>query len=770
MWKTNPIKLWTETVLLKQMNPEEKSYLKELNDAQRLAVEATEGPVMIIAGPGSGKTRVLTYRIAHLIDKGVDPFRILALTFTNKAAREMRERIYGIAGEEARNLWMGTFHSIFARILRYEGHRLGYPSNFSIYDTADSKSLIKKIVGEMGLNTKIYKQNIVLNRISGAKNNLMNATAYASDIDLTSEDESSGRGKLAEVYKEYEKRCFLAGAMDFDDLLMKMYELLNKFPEVLHKYSTRYSHVMIDEFQDTNYAQYKIVKLLSGVHENLCVVGDDAQSIYGFRGATIQNILNLHKDFPELRTFKLEQNYRSTNHIVNAANEIIKNNKNQHPKSIWTDQMNGEKITLVRCPSDNEEGNWVSEQIFELKMRNQLSNNDFAILYRTNAQSRALEEALRKRNIAYIIYGGLSFYQRKEIKDMIAYLRVIVNPRDEEALRRIINYPTRGIGNSTIEHMTVWAKENECAFWDIVENVQSFPLGARAKNAVGEFAIKIKSFQALQSTMNAFELAQHVAKSVGLQQMLYNDKSVEGVNRYDNYQELLNSIKEFTENDEVIDGMVEPDDRSLGAYLQSVTLVTDADQEDPSIERVKLMTIHAAKGLEFKTVFVTGLEEGLFPSSMSTYAREDLEEERRLFYVAITRAEKYLYLSYASSRYKFGDLMYPEPSRFLEEVPQENTNWIGKKVQRAPRVKKHSGLVVHKTTPKRHIPKKLDLKNFEPTPPKELTVGAKVMHQRFGEGEILELEGEQVKKMATVSFTNHGKKKLMLNFAKLMKI
>jgi len=528
------------------MSKKDFPYLEQLNEPQRLAVEATEGPVMIIAGPGSGKTRVLTYRIAHLINQGVDPFRILSLTFTNKAAREMRERVYNIVGDEARNLWMGTFHSIFARILRYEGHRLGYPSNFSIYDTADSKSLIKKIVNEMGLNTKLYKQNIVLNRISGAKNNLMNAEAYANDVELVSEDESAGRGKMSEVYRAYERRCFLAGAMDFDDLLMKMYELLNNFPEVLHKYQNRYTHVMIDEFQDTNFAQYQIVKLLSDVHENICVVGDDAQSIYGFRGATIQNILNLNKDYPDLRTFMLEQNYRSTNHIVNAANEIIKNNKNQHPKTIWTDQLNGEKITVIRNPSDNEEGNWIAEKIFELKMQNQLSNNDFAILYRTNAQSRALEEALRRRNLAYVIYGGLSFYQRKEIKDMLAYLRVIVNPRDEEALRRVINYPTRGIGNTTLEHMTVWSQENDAPFWDVVENIRNFPLSARAKNAVSDFAVKIKSFQALQEKMNAYELAQHVAKSVGLQQMLYNDKSVEGVNRFDNYQELLRSLQKMT--------------------------------------------------------------------------------------------------------------------------------------------------------------------------------------------------------------------------------
>lgn len=756
-----------------------KSYLNELNEAQRAAVEATEGPVMIIAGPGSGKTRVLTYRIAHLINKGVDPFRILALTFTNKAAREMRERIEKIIGGEARNIWMGTFHSIFARILRREAHRLNYPSNFTIYDTADSKSLIKKIVSEMGLNVKTYKPNICLNRISGAKNNLMNATAYAENVELVSEDQTTGKGRMAEVYKNYERRCFLAGAMDFDDLLMKMYELLHRFPEVLHRYQNRFSHVMIDEFQDTNHAQYEIVKLLSDVHENICVVGDDAQSIYGFRGATIQNILTLNKNYPDLQTYKLEQNYRSTNHIVTAANEIIKKNRNQHPKTIWTDKLDGDKIIIARQPTDNEEGNWVAEQIFDRKMRHQLLNNDFAILYRTNAQSRSIEEALRRRNIPYKIYGGLSFYQRKEIKDMIAYLRLIVNQNDEEALRRIINYPTRAIGKTTLEHIDVWTKENDCSMWDIVANIRNFPLSARAKKAVSEFTIMIKSFQALQQRMNAYELAEHVAKSTGLQKLLYNDKSVEGVNRFDNYQELLSSIKEFTENDEVLEGTEQPETKDLGTYLQSVSLLTDADNDDPNADRVKLMTIHAAKGLEFETVFVVGLEEQLFPSALSTYSREDLEEERRLFYVAITRAKQFLYLTYTTSRYKFGDLIYPEPSRFLDEVPEDNINWVGKAQARKTgttrlniqkkQPKSGLGLGLKKKISERKVPEKLNIDNFSPTPPSQLAPGMDVIHQRFGDGKIISMEGSSGKKMATVFFKNHGNKKLMLNFAKLMK-
>ncbi|MBX2845165.1 MAG: UvrD-helicase domain-containing protein [Saprospiraceae bacterium] len=746
-----------------------KQYLEGLNAAQRAAVEATDGPVMIIAGPGSGKTRVLTFRVAHLINNGVDPFRILALTFTNKAAREMRERIEKIVGNEAKNLWMGTFHSIFARILRYEAHRLNYPSNFTIYDTQDSKSLIKKIVKEMGVNEKLYKPNIVLNRISSAKNSLINAEAYAGIPELTSEDESSGRPKMAQIYREYARRCFLSGAMDFDDLLLKMHQLLDQFPDVLHKYQTRYSHVMIDEFQDTNHAQYQIVKLLSAVHENVCVVGDDAQSIYGFRGATIQNILNLNKDYPDLRTFKLEQNYRSTKHIVEAANEIIKFNKNQHAKTIWTDNHPGEKLKVVRNASDNEEGAWVAAQIFEYKMQHHIRNNDFAILYRTNAQSRAMEEALRRKNIPYRIYGGLSFYQRKEVKDMLAYLRLVVNPNDEEALRRVINFPTRGIGNASIERVTVWAKENECALWDIVANIDHFPLGTRPKNAIRDFVVKIKSFQAMQDRMDAFELAEHIAKSTGLQALLYNDKSVEGVNRFDNYQELLNSIKEFSVNDQVVEGLEDTDDRGLGAYLQSVSLLTDADNENPSADQVKLMTIHAAKGLEFEVVFVGGMEENLFPSVLSTYSREDLEEERRLFYVAVTRAKRQLYLTYATTRYKFGDLIYPEPSRFLEEIPDGSKELIGIQPQRVvEKEPKFSGLKVHKKVPERKLPQKLNIDNFEPSNVNELAVGHQVMHQRFGDGKIIGLEGEASKKMATVFFKNHGNKKLLLKFAKLM--
>jgi len=753
------------------MGIETSKYLQELNEAQLAAVKASDGPVLIIAGPGSGKTRVLTYRIAYLIDNKTDAFRILALTFTNKAAKEMRHRITEIVGEEARNLWMGTFHSIFARMLRFEAHRLNYPSHFSIYDTQDSKSLIKKIIKEMGLDIKTYKDGYVLGRISSAKNALLSPVAYARDIEMISEDESSGKGKIHEIYAEYAKRCFNAGAMDFDDLLFKTHELLSNFPEVLHKYRNRFTHILIDEFQDTNFAQYSIIKLLGAVHENICVVGDDAQSIYGFRGATIHNILNLHRDYPDLQTFKLEQNYRSIGHIVEAANQIIKNNKNQHAKTIWTNNKEGDQISVVKHASDNDEGAWIAGKIFDLKMRRHLSNNEFAILYRTNAQSRAIEEALRRKNLPYKIYGGLSFYQRKEVKDLLAYLRVVINPKDEEALRRIINYPTRGIGNTTLEKVTIWAKENDCSIWDVICNIRSFGLSARAVNAIEGFTVKMRSFQAMLDSQNAYDLAKHIAKSVGLQSMLYNDKSVEGVNRFDNYQELLNSIKEFTVNDEVVEEGIAEDDRSLGAYLQSVALLTDADSADADADQVKLMTIHAAKGLEFEAVFVGGMEENLFPSIMSSYSREDLEEERRLFYVAVTRAKGHLFLSYATSRFKFGDLIFPEPSRFLDEIPDKHISYEGLEDKKPVENRRSfKGLKVHKKVPARHVPPKREIKDFVASPVESLLEGMRVVHQRFGQGQIIELDGNDAKKMATVDFDDHGNKKLLLKFAKLMQI
>jgi len=554
--------------------PMRSNYLDELNDIQREAVTNTSGPVMVIAGPGSGKTRVLTYRIAHLIEKGVDPFRILSLTFTNKAAKEMRERIEHVIGGEARNVWMGTFHSIFARILRQEATKIGYPSNFTIYDSSDSKNVVKQIVKELELNDKLYKPSTVFNRISAAKNNLIGPQKYREDKYLVSDDTQSGRPKIAEIYALYAKKCFQSGAMDFDDLLFKMYELLATHPEVLHKYQHKFNYILVDEYQDTNFAQYLITKRLAAVHENITVVGDDAQSIYSFRGADIQNILNFEKDYPDMRTFKLEQNYRSTTHIVEAANQIIALNKNQLPKTIWTDRQGGDKIKVVKAVSDNEEGRIVADTIFEYQMRLHLRSDDFAILYRTNAQSRSFEEALRRQNIPYKVFGGLSFYQRKEIKDLLAYLKLTVNHNDEEALRRIINYPTRGIGDTTLDRATVLASERGTNLWGILSTIQFQPdFNARAKNLIEEFVMMIKSFATMLQTMNAYDLASHIAKHTGIMKELYTDKTVEGISRYENIQELLNGIKEFSESDEIAEGET-VSDRSLGTYLQDIMLLT----------------------------------------------------------------------------------------------------------------------------------------------------------------------------------------------------
>lgn len=750
-------------------------YLDELNPVQREVVMAYKGPSMVIAGPGSGKTRVLTYRIAYMMQQNIDPFNILSLTFTNKAAREMKERVGKIIGDEARNLWMGTFHSVFARVLRVEATRLGYPSNFTIYDTVDSKSLIKTIVKEKNLNETLYKANIVYNRISSAKNNLITADKYKADSNLTDEDEMSGRSKMSEVYEEYVKRCFKSGAMDFDDLLLKMYQLLKKFPEALYKYQSKFQYILIDEFQDTNQAQYAIVKMLGDMFENITVVGDDAQSIYSFRGANIQNILNFSKDYPDLSTYKLEQNYRSTQHIVKLANEIIINNKNQFEKTIWTENEEGNKIKVIKATSDNEEGALVSDRIFEIKMREHLREDDFAILYRTNAQSRSFEESLRRKNIPYRVYGGISFYQRKEIKDLLAYLKLIINPQDEEALRRIINYPTRGIGKTSLEKITVLASDYDKSLWEVIVNIRNMGFSGRAANAIEGFVTMIRSFKALMNKKDAYDLAAHVGKSTGILKELYNDKSIEGLSRYENIQELLNSIKEFTENPSTnaLPESEDPDDKGLGNYLQQVTLLTDLDnEEDANIHRVKLMTIHAAKGLEFPVVFVVGLEENLFPSMMSLNDRQDLEEERRLFYVAITRAMKKLHLSYANTRYRFGNLMYCEPSRFIEESPKDLLEYRGFGPNKTA-VKTQTG---HQQTKSKLLSRFDSSKNqyshkvsteFKPDSPQEMQTGMEVEHQRFGFGKIISLEGSPDNKIANIYFKNAGTKRIMLKYARL---
>lgn len=749
------------------------SYLDELNEPQRQAVVNSDGPTLIVAGPGSGKTRVLTYRIAHLLNQGVDPFGILALTFTNKASEAMRARIEKISGNNARNLYMGTFHSVFARILRVEAPKIGYPANFTIYDTEDSKSLIKTIVKEQGLDEKVYKPGQVYNRISSAKNSLITPQAYAADGEMLTEDANARRPAMAKLYKIYCDRCFKSGAMDFDDLLLNTHVILEKFPDVLYKYQHKFRYVLIDEFQDTNYLQYEIVRKIADVFQNITVVGDDAQSIYAFRGATIDNILNFGKDFPELKVYKLEQNYRSTQKIVKAANELIHHNRNQIKKEIWTENDKGEDIKIVRTASDNEEGRWVADSIHELKMREHYKNNDFAVLYRTNAQSRAFEEALRRLNIPYKIYGGMSFYQRKEIKDLLAYLKLTVNHYDEEALKRVINYPARGIGQTTIDKISIIAINENMRMWDVMESIHRTDFAARTKNAIEEFVMMVKSFAAQQLKVSAYDLAAQIGKTTKLIAELYNDKTVEGINRFENIQELLNSIKEFVEDDEVIGDEGAVNDKTLGSFLQTVTLLTGDEKSAENLDSVKLMTVHSAKGLEFPVVYVVGMEENLFPGTQSLYSMDDLEEERRLFYVAITRAEARLFLTYANTRYKFGQLNYCDSSRFLQEVPDNIVSFHGD--LKKPKVHQQTtpistfSRVVSPPSPKPTAqPSDNHLSEpFIPDDSSTLQTGMEVLHEKFGEGKVVSIEGSGANKIASIFFSAYGVKKIMLKFARV---
>lgn len=769
------------------------NYLAELNEPQRAAVTHINGPLMIVAGAGSGKTKVLTTRIAHLLRNGVDAFNILSLTFTNKAAKEMKERVERILGSsEARNLYIGTFHSVFARLLRAEATKLGYPSDFTIYDSDDAKSVIKTILNDLNLDDKHYKPNLVYGRISAAKNSLMSPEEYQHDHAVQQEDMRANRPMIGQIYDAYAKRCFKNGAMDFDDLLYKMYLLLKHFPDVLHKYQHKFKYIMIDEYQDTNPAQYEIIKLLGAAHENICVVGDDAQSIYSFRGATIQNILQFEKDYEDTKVVKLEQNYRSTKSILNVANEVIGNNKGQIPKNLWTDNTEGEKIKLVRTMTDNEEGKFVADTIAEQKLRNHYANRDFCILYRTNAQSRSFEESLRRMNIPYRIFGGISFYQRKEIKDFLSYLRVISNTRDEENIKRIINYPIRGIGKTTIEKTMVFANEHNMTFWDVLVRAREFGFKGGTLEAIDGFVTMIQSFQAMvQQNHNAYDVAIAVGKSTGIVKELFNDKTTEGLARYENIQELLNSIKEFTETPTEDGELLE---KSLGTYLQQISLLTDADNgNDENSDQVKLMTIHAAKGLEFPVVFNVGLEESLFPSSMSVNTREELEEERRLFYVAVTRAKSRLFITYANSRYRFGNLVQNEPSRFLDEMPEKylDRSYAGGGVRNAFGGGGNSGwgnsnnMFDRKKTPattpqsatsQRPAPKPAAVAtnhvpspNFTPDDPATMEPGMEVEHQKFGFGTITAMEGATHNRIATVVFPKAGgEKKIMLNYAKLM--
>ena len=768
-------------------------HINSLNEAQKEPTLHKDGPLIVIAGAGSGKTRVLTYRIAYLMSQGIDSFSILALTFTNKAAREMKGRIAELVGDgEAKNLWMGTFHSVFARILRSEADKLGYPSNFTIYDTQDSERLISSIIKEMGLEKDIYKTKQVRSRISAFKNSLITVRAYYNDGDLQESDAMARRPKMGEIYKEYVDRCFKAGAMDFDDLLLRTNELLNRFPEVLAKYQDRFRYILVDEYQDTNHSQYLIVRALSDKFQNICVVGDDAQSIYAFRGANINNILNFQKDYDNVAMYRLEQNYRSTQNIVNAANSIIKHNKTKLDKKVWTANDTGNKIKVQRCPTDADEGRHVAGSIYDFNLTEQRKFNDFAILYRTNAQSRAMEDALRKRNIPYKIFGGLSFYQRKEIKDTLAYLRVIINPKDEESLKRIINYPARGIGQTTIDKLVVGAKEHGLSLFQTAEKSGSLGIGINSGtvNKLDQFVTLIKSFQIFNETANAFEIADEVTKKTYIVSDLKKDGTPEGVSKIENIEELLNGIKDFTE------GQQELADASgaLTEFLEDVALATDFDSEnkDENTDRVSLMTIHLAKGLEYPYVYVVGMEEDLFPSPMNLDSRGGLEEERRLFYVALTRAEERAFLSYAQSRYRWGKLNSAEPSRFIEEIDEQYLDYQIPKSDYEFKPLVNTSIFGSTDVPKKQIkkPKSWEGKpNTVPNPTQlkklrkiqstsqndsdskehviDLAVGTKVEHQRFGKGIVTLIEGAGNDKKATIKFNGTGDKKLLLRFAKL---
>lgn len=768
-----------------------EQYIAELNDAQRAPVLQKDGAMIVIAGAGSGKTRVLTYRIAYLMYQGIDAFNILSLTFTNKAAREMKMRIAKIVGaSEAKNLWMGTFHSIFAKILRIESDKLGYPSNFTIYDTQDSQRLIASIIKEKGLDKDVYKYKQVQSRISSFKNNLITVKAYYNNPELVEADAMAKRPRIGEIYEEYVERCFKAGAMDFDDLLLKTNELLNRFPDVLAKYQDRFRYILVDEYQDTNHSQYLIVRALSDRFQNICVVGDDAQSIYAFRGANINNILNFQKDYDNVQQYRLEQNYRSTRNIVEAANSIIDHNQTKLDKVVWTANDPGGKIIINRLLTDGDEGRFVASSIFENQMQHQMTNGEFAVLYRTNAQSRAIEDALRKRDIKYRIYGGLSFYQRKEIKDVLAYLRLIINPKDEEALKRVINYPARGIGIATVDKLVVAANHYDRSIFEVIENLDriNLKINSGTKTRLENFMNMIKSFQVTNQTSDAFVLSETVAKKTGLIQELKKDGTPEGIARIENIEELMNGIRDFVEGQkEVADST-----GSLAEFLEDVALATDLDQDTGDDDRVALMTIHLAKGLEFPHVYIVGMEEDLFPSGMSMNTRAELEEERRLFYVALTRAEKQAYLTYTQSRYRWGKLVDAEPSRFIEEIDEKYKEYLtpieeyrfkplvdrdifGEVDKSKLRLKKP----VMGTPPSSNKPSEEQLRKLRKLRPvsdnsssnaqgdQGLQVGMQVEHMRFGLGKILRIEGVGQDRKAEINFHSGGIKKLLLRFAKL---
>ena len=759
--------------------------MKDLNEPQREAVTTIEGPVMVIAGAGSGKTRALTYRVAYMIQEGIDPFSIMALTFTNKAAREMKERIMQLVNaSDARNVWMGTFHSIFARILRIEAEKIGFTTNFSIYDTDDSKALITQILKDLNLDTKVYPAKQVLSRISAAKSSLYSPEDYANDPEIQETDRKSNKPLIAQLFKLYNERLHRANAMDFDDILYFTNVLLRDNPDVLYKYQNHFKFILVDEYQDTNFAQYLIVKRIAALFENICVVGDDAQSIYAFRGANIQNILNFKNDYPDYKLIRLEQNYRSTQNIVNASNAVIAHNKDQIKKKVWSDKEKGELIGLIHANSDTEEGTMVANSIFQYKMNRHLPNKSFAILYRTNAQSRSMEEALRKQNIPYKIYGGLSFYDRKEIKDLLAYFRVVINPEDEQALLRIINYPARGIGKTSVERMMVVANEHRTSIWKCMENnvfPQDFNMGT--VNKFRDFMVMIKSFQTLQAKMNAFELAKHITNTIGLIKVLKEDDSPEGISRVENVEELLNAIMEFSDR-QVDETTGETARVDLVQFMEDVALLTDSEmkKDDPDEDYVSLMTIHSAKGLEFPYVYVVGMEENLFPGILSLSTREELEEERRLFYVAITRAMTKLTLSYAEQRYRYGNLTLSERSRFVDEIDASLIEQTQKASFRGTssmggrsfgRFSEHGFRNLPNTSSPRPTTSQptststAPQQNLEPSNPDLLQEGMRVMHAKFGAGTVLSIEGAGANKKASVHFDHAGVKMLMLKFARL---
>ncbi len=767
-----------------------QNYLEQLNDAQRAPVLQKDGAMIVIAGAGSGKTRVLTYRIAYLMSLGVDSFSILSLTFTNKAAREMKKRIAQIVGSsEAKNLWMGTFHSVFAKILRFEADKLGYPSNFTIYDTQDSQSVIRAIIKDMRLDKDIYKYKQVYSRISSFKNSLITVKAYFNNPDLVEADAMAKIPRLGEVYKEYVDRCFKAGAMDFDDLLLKTNELLTRFPEVLAKYQNRFRYILVDEYQDTNHSQYLIVRALSDKFQNICVVGDDAQSIYAFRGANINNILNFQKDYDDVKVFRLEQNYRSTKNIVNAANSIIEKNKTRLDKVVWTANDEGTKIKVNRTMTDGDEGRFVASSIFETQMNNQVRNGDFAILYRTNAQSRAMEDALRKRDIPYRIYGGLSFYQRKEIKDVLSYMRLILNPKDEEALKRVINYPARGIGGTTLDKIIVASKHYDRSMFEVIENLEKIDLkiNSGTKTKLINFAMMIKSFQITNESSDVFQITEYVTKKTGLVQELKKDATPEGIARIENIEELLNGMRDFVEEQkELADA-----NGTLAEFMEDVALATDLDNDKGDEDKVALMTVHLAKGLEFPYVYIVGMEEDLFPSGMSMNTRSELEEERRLFYVAVTRAEKQAYLTYAQTRYRWGKLIDAEPSRFIEEIDASYLEYLTPITEN--RYKPLLDADIFDEVDKSKLRQRKPISGSAPTGPNteqlrklrrlkpvsssasknfnaaeaNLEIGTVVEHVRFGKGIIAKIEGTGADTKAEINFENGGLKKLLLRFAKL---